>query len=230
MPRAMVASIAGSAEAGWTPIKAAVRTVPPAKSLDQIPGCCKAPLTIDLVSLDLGEPGGVEDPQEILGFPETSAGGRGLRGLWIAMRRYRVEEQLPGDVFGRRRPARERHPSIPPQDSPRLGQDRARGGSRNSRCQRRTRHRQTAALPHLLLQNGSRDALCGRARSLPRRNQVPWAWRRAAVLRPRRDRVRRRGPAPAFPRQPEQRRAHKPTPLAANQDARKREPAAGQSS
>jgi hypothetical protein len=74
------------------------------------------------VCLDLGEPSGVEDPQEILGFPETSAGGRGLRRLWIAMRRYRVEEQLPGDVFGRRRPARERHPSIPPQDSPCLGQ------------------------------------------------------------------------------------------------------------
>src|SRR5229473_1328817 len=65
MPRAKAASIAGSAEAGWTPIKAAVRTVP---------------------------------------------------------RRNRVEEQLPGDVFGRRCPARERHPSIPPQYPPRLGQ------------------------------------------------------------------------------------------------------------
>src|SRR6266446_10210353 len=106
MPRAMVASIAGSAEAGWTPIKAAVRTVPRRNPSIRSPGCCKTPLTIDLVSLDLGEPGGVEDPQEILGFLETSAGGRGLRGLWIVMRRYRVEEQLPGDIFGRRRPAR----------------------------------------------------------------------------------------------------------------------------
>src|SRR6266404_2968058 len=95
MPRAMVASIAGSAEAGWTPIKAAVRTVPWRSPSIRSPACCKAPLTIDLVCLDLGGPSGVEDPQEIVGIPERSAGGRGLRGLWIAMRRYRVEEQHP---------------------------------------------------------------------------------------------------------------------------------------
>ena len=121
MPRAMAASIAGSDEAGWTPIKAAVRTVPRRNPSIRSPGCCKAPLTIDLVSLDLGEPGGVEDPQEILGFLETSAGGRGLRGLWIVMRRYRVEEQLSGNVFGRCRPTRERDPPVGPQDPPRLG-------------------------------------------------------------------------------------------------------------
>jgi hypothetical protein len=70
----------------------------------------------------ISESGLLKQTQRRLGRAEIAAGGRGIRGLHIAMRPDRLEQQPPRHVLVRRRPGGERDAAAGPQHPLRFDQ------------------------------------------------------------------------------------------------------------